>query len=79
MGPSKFKQWPSTLIFMILFIFIFSTHPFPDPHFTSAINLPPSHSSALHLDKIIKGLIQKACLLDRWSLSIEILSMLETI
>lgn len=39
MGPSKFKQQPSTLIFIILFIFISSAHPLPDPHFASVINL----------------------------------------
>lgn len=46
MGPSKFKQQPSTLIFIILFIFIFSTHPLPDPHFTPVINL--SHLTHRH-------------------------------
>lgn len=39
MGLSKFKQQPSALVFIIFFIFIFSTHPLPDPHFTSVINL----------------------------------------
>lgn len=41
MGPSNFKQQPSTLVCIILFIFIFSTHPLPDRLFTSVIN--PAH------------------------------------